>query len=744
MEEHTIEETIDLRDYLRVLVKRRWTVVSVFMLIVLAVAVHTFTATPIYQATSRVVIEKENPNLVSIEEVMSVDSTGTDYYQTQYKIIESRVVAREVIRELDLANSAEFLPPPEDTLAAQVKGWAADLVDGVKTWFTGLLKTDDDPAGAGAAAGGEGSTDIELVSDFLARVSVKPIRNSRLVDVSVEAKDPGMAARMTNALVRTYIDQNLEIKLAATKDAVHWLGERIAEERAKVEKAENDLLRYKEEHQIITDFSSDAEQITAQKLATLNQQVVEAEANRVEAETRYQQALALEDDPAMLDSIPEVLANDLIKEIKRMEVGLYNQMSELSEKYGRNHPQMVAINSELADLRKRKAVEARRVVNALKNEFQLALVKEESLKKALALQKEEVLALNKKAVQFGVLKRQAESSRQMYELLIKRFKETSLTEEMKTGNIRVIDRAEVPQNPVKPKKKLNLLLALVVGLFTGVGLAFFLEYLDNTVKTPEDVTDYLKVPYLGPIPAFSKNGTARDIPPELITIHSPKSTASESYRGLRTSILFSATDQKPAVIMVTSAGPLEGKTITSSNLAVTLARSHQPVLLIDGDMRRPRVHRVFQSSPKKGLSGILVGRHTAEEAIEETPVKGLYLMSVGHLPPDPSELIGSNAMEKLIADLKATYQYIVIDTPPVTAVTDAVVLSRFVDGVVFVSRIGAMPRQVLKNSLAQLKAVRARLLGVTLNGVGTGKDSYYYSQYYYSYYGDDKGKRKRS
>ena len=565
------------------------------------------------------------------------------------------------------------------------------------------------------------------------------------MDVSVEAKDPAMAARMANELVKAYIGQNLEIKLAATKDAVKWLGERIDEERDKVEEAENDLLRYKEKHQIITDFSSDAENITAQKLATINQQVVEAESKRVEAETRYKQALALDDDPAMLDSIPEVLANDLIKEIKSMEVSLYNRMSELSKKYGKNHPQMVAINSELADLSKRKALEARRVVNSLKNEYQLALAKEESLKKALALQKEEVLALNKKAVQYGVLKRQAESSRHMYELLIKRFKETSLTEEMKTGNIRVIDKAEMPQAPVKPKKRLNLLLAVVVGLFTGVGLAFFLEYLDNTIKTPDDVTDYLKVPYLGPVPAFSMNGNVDGIPPELISIHSPKSTVSEAFRGLRTSIMFSATDKKPTVFIVTSSGPLEGKTLISSNLAVTLARSQKPVLLIDGDMRRPRVHKVFQTSHNKGLSGILVGRDVLGESILETPVKGLHLLPVGHLPPDPSELIGSRAMEKFIDGLRETFKFIVIDTPPVTAVTDAVALSRFVDGVILVSRIGVMPRQVLKNSLEQLQAVQAKILGVVLNGVSSGKDSYYYSQYYYSYYGEDRTKKhKRS
>ena len=626
---------------------------------------------------------------------------------------------------------------------AQFSGWAKGLVEGVGDWFSSLIKTGSDQDDEGAISADDADLDNKLVSDFIERVDIKPIRNSRLVDVNVEAKDPVMAAKMTNELVKAYIGQNLEIKLSAAKDAVEWLSDRISEERSTVEQAENSLLRYKETNQIITDFSSDAEQITAQKLATLNNQVIEAESTRVEAETRYQQALALDKTPDMLDSIPEVLDNDLVKEIKRMEVNLYSRMSELSKKYGKNHPQMVAINSELEDLKKRKTMEARRVVNSLKNEYQLAVVKEASLKKALAEQKEEVLALNKKAVQYGVLKRQAESSRQMYDLLIKRFKETSLTEEMKTGNIRTIDRAEIPRKSVKPRKKLNLMLAMVVGLFMGVGLAFFLEYLDNTIKSPEEVADYLGVPYLGPVPAFTMNGSVDGVSAELVSVHSPKSTVSEAYRGLRTSIRFSSTDNKPCVIMLTSAGPMEGKSLTCANLAIILARSYKPILLIDGDMRKPRIHKIFQSSHRKGLSSVLVGKDTPADAIVKTQVKGLHLLPVGPIPPDPSELIGSKTMAQFIASLKKKYAYIIIDTPPVMAVTDAVALSPFVDTVMLIARVGSTPRQVIKHSIDQLRAVNANILGVVLNGVGTGKGSYYYSQYYHSYYGEDDDKKGR-
>jgi succinoglycan biosynthesis transport protein ExoP len=708
--------------------------------------VKTFTATPIYEASSLIVIERQNPNVISIQEVLSGNSNNWEYYQTQYKIIASRVVARDVIKQLDLANSPEFFSPPDDSVLTQFRGWVKSLITGPIKWFRSLINTGintgDADQGQDLNAGEAMDPDQGLVSAFLGRVNVSPIRDSQLVNVGVQAKDPVMAARMANELVKAYIGQNLGTKLTAAKDAVQWLSKRISEERTKVEAAENALLSYKEKHQIITDFSSDAEQITAQKLATLNEQVVKAESMRVEAETRYQQALALDDTPDMLDSISEVLSNDLVKEIKRMEVVLYNRMSELSRKYGKNHPQMVAINSELEDLKKRKAVEARRVVSSLKNEYQLAVAREESLKKALARQKQETLALNKKAVQFGVLKRQAESSRQLYELLVKRFKETSLTEEMKTGNIRVIDRAEVPGYPVKPRKQRNILLAVVVGLFFGIGMAFLLEYLDNTIKLPEEVTDFLRVPYLGPVPAFSMDGSLNEMPSRLISVHSPKSTASEAYRGLRTSLLLSSADTKLRVIMIVGAGPFEGKTLTSANLAVTMAQSHQPVLLIDGDMRRPDMHKIFQTPHSKGLSGILAGTDTPEDAIVETSVEGLHLLPVGPIPPNPAELIGSKTMERFITGLKEKYEIIIIDTPPLTAVTDALALSQFVDGVMLVTRTGITPRRVVKNCIEQLQAVNANILGVVLNGVG--KDRYYYSPYSYGYYGEDDDKKKKS
>jgi len=745
-----MDKQINLQDYLRVILKHRWTILTVFAVIFVSVTIFTFTATPIYRATARLIIEKDDPKVVSIQEVMSVDSSGLDYYQTQYKIIESRSVAREVIRRLKLNENEEFVPKPKDTFLANIR---QSIADGV-TFVGSLLKTEKPQKPTDPKA--EIEDESPLVTAFIGRVKVAPIRNSRLVDIGFEAKDPALSAKIANTLSRSYIDLNLETKLKATQDAMAWLNSRIEDERKKVDQAEQALLRYKEKHNIITDFSKDVETVTAQKLAALNSQVIDAEVRRVEAETRYRQAVELERTPEMLDSIPEVLNNELVRQIKTMEVELQKKQSELSKKYGANHPQLVAIRNEQETLQARKAEEVKRVVNSLFNGFKVAQAREQSLKASLNRQKGESFTLNEKAIDYSVLKREAESTKEMYDLVIKRFKETSMTENIRTGNIRVVDVAEIPRSPISPKKTQNMLLGLIVGLALGIGLAFFLEYLDNTVKTPDDIKERLKIPYLGPVPLLAMaapdnlvgkpgNPGTRERKPEedLIVINSPKSTASESYRGLRTSILFSAADAPPRTILVTSAAPFEGKTITSANIAVAMAQAGNKILLIDCDMRRPRMHRVFNVPRDRGLSNILAGTCGIDDAIIHTTIPGVDIIPSGPVPPNPSEMLGSQSMFKIIEILRGQYDRIIIDSPPITAVTDSVIISRWVDGVLLVVRVGETHREIIKNGIGLLQSANAHILGAILNGVDMGRDSYYYYQYYYYYYGEDGEKKKK-
>ncbi|MBF0395304.1 MAG: polysaccharide biosynthesis tyrosine autokinase, partial [Desulfobacterales bacterium] len=729
----------------RIVLKHKWTILSIFTIVVVTTIIYSYTAIPLYQASTRIIIEKENPNVVSIQEVMAVDASGTDYYQTQYKIIESRSIAREVIKRLSLDKSEEFFPKIKDNFIQNFKTYIKDNISSIKDSIISLLKIEKPEKGK--KENEDDSPDKELVSIFISRVNVAPIRNSRLVDLNFEARDPKLASDIANALAQAYIDQNLDTKLKVVQDAVKWLHERIEVERQKVDKAEKALLQYKEKHGIITDFSSDTEKVTAQKLAQLNEQVVNAEAARVEAETRYKQAAALRGSPGKFDSIPEVIRNELIKEINTMEVELYKKMSEFSKKYGSNHPQMIAIESELKTLMSRKQQEIERVINSLYNEYRVTLAKEMSLKESLGTQKKESLSLNEKAIEFMVLQRETESAREMYNLLIKRFKETTMTEDMKTGNIRVVDKAEVPEKPIKPKKKRNIILSVFIGLFFGIGLAFFFEYLDNTIKIPEDIKNHLKIPYLGPVPYLDiDEGTSETASerPELITFHSPKSTASEAYRGIRTGILFSSAGSEPRVILVSSAGPQEGKTLTSTNLAITMAQSGNKVVIIDCDLRRPKVHKMFNLSRDIGMTNVLVGNKKIDEVVLQTGIPNLSMIPSGPIPPNPSEILGSNRMKDILELLKEKFDKVIIDTPPITAVTDAVILSKAVDGVVLVVRANDTIREIAKNGVDQILSVGGHLLGAILNGVDIGKDSYYYYQYYYYYYGEDGERKKKA
>ena len=737
------KQEIDLRDYLGVIMKRRWTIITCFVIIVVTVAIATLTTTPIYRATIKLIIEKENPNVVSIQEVMSVDASGTDYYQTQYKIIESRSIAREVIERLNLDQSEEFFPKPEDDFFSNIKRSISETIVSWKEAAFSLFEQEKELNPGDESDQVE--SDSSLVSTFIERINVEPIRNTRLVNIGFDAKDPVLAARIANTLAEAYIDQNLNTKLAAVQDAVSWLDRRIQEERKKVEAAQLRFQQYKEQYGIITGFSSDTEKITAQKLAELNSQVIAAEARRVEAETRYKQTKRLMKSKGSLDSIPEILNNELIRTIKESEVELSRTLSELSKKYGKNHPQIIAVKAELATLEKRKRGEIQKVVDSLKNEYEVALARERSLRDSLARQKQESLELNKKAIEFGVLSREAASAKQMYDLLVKRFKETSITEDMKTGNIRVVDRAEIPEIPIKPRKKLNILLAVIVGLTMGTGLAFFFEYLDNTVKTPDDIKRYFGIPYLGPVPVIEHDRGAKDGEiPELVAVETPKSTASEAYRGLRTSLLFSSAEAPPQVILITSAGPKEGKTLTCTNLAATMAHAGSKVLLVDCDMRRPRIDHIMKVGRDVGLSNILASTTEGNQVLFKTKVANLHVIPCGPIPPNPSELLGSNRMVQLVKTFRERYDKIVIDSPPITAVTDATVLARIADGVVVIIRSGDTSRDIVRNGVEQLKGVNATILGAVLNGVNMGKDSYYYYQYYYYYYGEDGDKKRKA
>jgi succinoglycan biosynthesis transport protein ExoP len=658
------EQEVHLRDYLRVLQKRRWTVIAFFVILVTTVAVGTFTARPVYRSAVQILIERENPNVVSIQEVLAIDATATDYYQTQYEILKSETLARRVIQRLQLDRHPEF------------------------------QESASDPDGSSQTATEEKGR--RLLKAFLSNLTISPIRNSRLVKVEYDSHDPQLAAQIANTLAAEYISYNMELKLKAVQQAGDWLRQRVDEMQAKVRESEEAFERFKE---------TIPAQITAQ---------VESKAAMKEMESR-----------------PEVVNNKFIQELRTEEIRLTSKRSELSEKYGPKHPQMIQLQSELATLRDKLEREIKRLVGAVKVE---------------------------ESPQYLLLKREADANRQLYEVLLKRLKETVLTESLPRSNIQVVDPAQPSQSPIKPKKGMNLLLAVIVGLTMGAGLAFFFEYLDNTIKSPEDIERVIAAPLLGIVPSAGRSKKPARLSGmpvhsiETILSVEPHSSYAEAYRTIRTGVLLSSAERPPKIVLVTSPGAMEGKTTTATNLAIAMAQAGSSTLLIDADLRKPRIHQLFAQENfekdsddtlnrnAKGLGPVLVGETTLEAAIRQTPIPLLSILTSGPIPPNPAELLGSHRMRDLIGELAKTFDRIIIDSPPLVPVTDATLLAMLCDGVVLVVKESQTTKHLAITARTRLAEAKAKLLGVVLNDVNLRKGgSHYYP--YYQYYGKDE-KRK--
>jgi capsular exopolysaccharide synthesis family protein len=363
----------------------------------------------------------------------------------------------------------------------------------------------------------------------------------------------------------------------------------------------------------------------------------------------------------------------------------------------------------------------------VRNEYLSALAKENSLIGALNQQKDEAMSMNRKAIDYGVLERDVQSNKQLYESLLQRAKETGVSSELKTSNIRVVDRAERPRAPVTPQKALNLLLAVLGGGTLAVGFAFFFEYIDSRIKTPDELRVHLRLPSLGMLPALE--GKAWKGKEPLINQGVPPNFA-EAFRSLRTNVLFSSAEDGSRTLVVTSTGPGEGKTTVAANLAMGFAQAGQRVLLIDADMRRPRVHEVFRQKQEPGLSNLMVGNAKASECVRKSGVPGLWVLAAGRIPPNPAELLGSQRFRDFLVSLHAYFEWVIIDTPPVMAVTDACITAHSASGVVFVVGAEMTSRQAARAAVAQLEHGRARFVGAVLNRVEIERNSYYYSQYY--------------
>jgi succinoglycan biosynthesis transport protein ExoP len=715
-------------DSIRVLLKHKWVVIGCLATIFSVVAIATLKMTPVYEANGTIEINKPDASL----NFQNSATFNLDYYdptemETELKILKSDLLALQVIRELNLDRRPEFSgqapPPPSSSL---------DLApDPLQT----------DPSRAAAMVGG-----------FKGSLSVVLSPNTRIIEVHYRSSDPQMAAAVVNTLMKTYVENNFKARFESTMQASDWLGKQLVDLQMKVETSQEKLVRYQKDHEILG--VDEKQNITMTKLDELNKQLTSAESERMDKEALYR--LVESGDPDAIASSAGSLENtgasqsdsQLLESLLAKRADLKIQIADLSTQFGPSYPKLTQLNNQLKEIDSQVQGEMKRIAGKVRGQYTTALQRENMLHDALERQKQEANKLNESAIEYNLLKRDVDTNRQLYEGLLEKLKEAGVSAGLKSNNFRIVDSARPPTAPIEPNVPRNLGFAFVLGLTSGIGLAFLLEALDNTVRTTEQAQSISGLASLGMIPLGSKSAREGPNPKrlviasskeavELVTQVRPQSQMAESYRALRTSLLLSNLGAPPKVIMVTSALPQEGKTTTSMNCAVVLAQKGVRVLLIDADLRRPSIHKNLGMGPHSGLSNVLTGSTTLEQAITRTSIlPNLDVLAAGTPPPNPAELLASINMRDLLATLRQQYDHIVIDTPPSLSVTDSVVLSPRADAVVLVIRSGRTTKQALRRSRDILVQVNAKVVGVLLNAVDLSSPDYYY---YYEYQGKYSG-----
>jgi len=729
------EKEIHLRDYLNVIRKRKLIVFSIFIVIFTVVLIVTMATTPIYEASTRLLIEKAvtSPLVSDYGYVRQ----APEFLQTQAEIITSYPVARKVVQQLNLEETYDrYLTGADESvfLLSAVFDWAKDLYA-----VAGTI--------SGSVFAKSAVTLPEIEEDEMSRadsiakiirdtIEVELIADTKIIVLSFESANPELAAMIADATAEAYMNQLLEMKMAASNYNRKWMGMKGGEEAEKLKKAKKALYDYMKANDIVT--IEDRVAIVPQKMAELGSKLAQAETREKELATLYRKIRQSIKQSEELITIPVIADDPALGKIREHILKAKENILEKSKKYGPKHPVMVRAQSELKILQTMQNQEIRRIVKTVKNRYELAGSNTRDLTGLLDKTKKEAINLNEKYIQYGILKREIENHQNLYNALISRTNEQNVTEKVQDINVWVVDKAQVPQFPAKPNKKRNILLGLIMGLFGGVGLALFLEYLDNTIKTPDDIEERYNLPVLSSIP----KSKAKKKPLCRLVLEKPSSALAESFKTLRTSVLLSSADAPPRAILVTSMAPQDGKTSIASNLAITLAESGSRTVLIDADLRRPTVHEIFGLQNTAGLSTFIAGK--SDIKVHEYPAhKNLYIVTSGPKPPNPSEMLISKRLELFIGHFKKKFDFIILDTPPIISVSDALVMSKIVDASIIVVRFGKTTYQMMNHGMKQLEGIDAKVIGTVINDVDERKSGYYYYGYdkeYYSYYSSDSQK----
>jgi polysaccharide biosynthesis transport protein len=742
------DEGPDLRAYWRIIQKRRWTILSIVCITFVSALILTIKEKPVYRANALLEIEKENPNIPTVQELFQLEDVSDNYLETQYKVLQSDTLARRVIDQLHLAEVNEFNPPKS-------------------SWFH--LSAHAAPPASDSQV--DPDTAQTVLREFQDRLSVDPVRRSRLVQVSFESQDPNVAAQAVNALAASYIQGNLESRWQEAQKASEWLSQQLESFKSKLEKSEDDLQQYAQNNGLLflETEKGDTENIVDERLRLLQDELTKAQADRYEKESLYRLTQAGD-----YSSLPGVVDNRLMQELTARLTDLEREKAELTQTFTSNYPKVQEVQSQIDDTQATLDQERKRAAQSIVDDYLAAVRRETLVRDAFDQQQDQANLVAARAVQYNILKREVDTNKQLYEGLLQRLKEAGVSAGVNASNIRVVDAAVPPTRPVRPRPALNLGLALLLGLGFGVGVAFFQEHLDNTFKDSSDVERLLRVPALALIPSRESlnghasaglYGMAEPAPalPNGNGNHSPSqkvpakvwiridgngtqhSALSEAFRSLRTSVLLSAAGRPPRSLTFVSAEPGEGKTTVASNLAISLAQLGKRVLLIDGDTRRPCVHKLFDiADHSDGLVNYLTGEQEWRRLVRPTGMPNLDCLVCGPVPPNPSELLSSDRMQALIHEAMEEYQFVLVDAPPLLNVADGRILATMVEGAVLVVKGGFTPRELAHQAQLHIRDVGGRLIGVVLNDVDVRHNGYYNGYYRYGSYADHDGSAEKN
>ena len=735
------DDGVDLRHYWRVLAKRKWLVLAVVMSITAAVVLEVLTATPIYRSTATVRIDPEASNVLPYKDVTQASESylaTESFLRTQYNILSSRVLARRVIETLNLVDNPVFDEVPR-------AGFLLETAGALKSRLSTSFSLE------GAAEPEKNVEESQRIDRFVENLEVSPIRRSRLVEVSYQSYAPEFAAKVLNTLMEEFIERNFESKYETTVRATDFLQKELEGLKLKVERSEEGLILYARQHGILN--IDDRENVIVQKLADLNQKITEVQADFI-AKKAFRSVVK----GATVENFPQSLKNQPILELEKRRFELEQDLASLSTRFGPEWPEVKKTREEVSKVEEQLREQKESTIREATLQYQVTRDHYRLLTEALEQQTQLANQLSQDSIQYNILKREVETSKQLYEGLLQRLKEAGVSAGLKSSNIQVVDRAEVPHGIYRPQKTLNVILGLTVGLILGIGMAFLLESLDNTLKTPDQVEELLAIPALGVIPRIAGDGGIsldrrllpgrsevlegdvgkNDSPVSPGTDHRrpylpAHARAWEAYRSLRTSLVLSASGAQPKSILMTSPFPGEGKTTTAVNMGVVFSQTGDPTLLIDLDMRKPMLAKHFGINGNGGMSTFLSGNSDLASDITRTSVANLFVLPAGPVPPNPAELLGSEPMVKGLELLKEHFKYIVIDSPPVLSVTDPLILSAIVDGVVLVVEGGKTPRDAVRRASDQIRGVGGKILGALINNINVESSEYYYYRDYYDY-----------